>query len=98
MRLAQTSEWDAVVAFGLITDGGIYRHEFVANAVISGLVDASLATGVPVLSVVLTPQQQWDDDDADQRDFFLEHLKGKGREAAHSVVKTIALLRSIPAS
>ena len=95
-RLALSGAWDAVIAFGLITDGGIYRHDFVGNAVISGLVDVALATDVPVLSAVLTPQQRWDENDTAQRDFFLEHLKGKGAEAARSALATIELLHSIP--
>jgi len=33
-RLAETASYDAVVAAGLVVDGGIYRHEFVAEAVI----------------------------------------------------------------
>ena len=34
-KLAQSSQYDAIVAIGLVVDGGIYRHEFVAEAVIS---------------------------------------------------------------
>ena len=33
-RLAQTGRYDAIVACGLVVNGGIYRHEFVAAAVI----------------------------------------------------------------
>ena len=44
-------------ACALVVDGGIYRHEFVAAAVIDGLMRVQLDTGVPVLSAVLTPQR-----------------------------------------
>ncbi len=54
-KLAASGDYDAIVAFGLVVDGGIYRHDFVASAVIDGLMRAQLDTGVPVLSVVLTP-------------------------------------------
>jgi 6,7-dimethyl-8-ribityllumazine synthase len=54
--LAATGQYQAVVGCALVVDGGIYRHEFVAQAVVSGLMQAQLDTGVPVLSVVLTPQ------------------------------------------
>ena len=53
--LAETGRFDAIVAAGLIVDGGIYRHEFVADAVIGGLMRVQLDTGVPVFSCVLTP-------------------------------------------
>ena len=53
--LAETGRFDAVVACALVVDGGIYRHEFVAQAVLDGIVRVQLDTGVPVLSAVLTP-------------------------------------------
>ena len=54
-RLAESGRFDAVVACGFVVDGGIYRHDFVASAVISGLMSVQLETGVPMISVVLTP-------------------------------------------
>ena len=80
--LADTGDYDAIVTAGLVVDGGIYRHEFVASAVIDGLVRVGLDTGVPVLSVVLTPQQFHEH--ADHIDFFARHLVKKGEEAARS--------------
>ena len=38
-----------------MVDGGIYRHDFVARAVVSGLMQAQLATEVPMYSISLTP-------------------------------------------
>src|SRR5215217_297828 len=52
-RLAETGTYDAIVAAGLVVDGGIYRHEFVAEAVIGGLMQVQLETGVPIISAVL---------------------------------------------
>ena len=54
-RLAQSGRYAGIVAAGLVVDGGIYRHDFVAQAVVDGLMRAGLDTGVPVLSVSLTP-------------------------------------------
>jgi 6,7-dimethyl-8-ribityllumazine synthase len=54
-KLAKTGRYAAVCASGLVVDGGIYRHEFVAQAVLHGIVQTSLDTEVPVLSAVLTP-------------------------------------------
>src|SRR6266550_3593749 len=45
--LARTGRYDAIVAAGLVVNGGIYRHEFVAQAVINGLMQVQLETGVP---------------------------------------------------
>ena len=54
--LAKTRRYTAIVAAGLVVDGGIYRHEFVADTVIKALMDVQLRTEVPVFSAVLTPQ------------------------------------------
>jgi 6,7-dimethyl-8-ribityllumazine synthase len=54
--LAKSGRYAAIVAAGFVVDGGIYRNEFVAEAVIGGLMRVQLETGVPVISAVLTPQ------------------------------------------
>ncbi|MBI1245108.1 MAG: 6,7-dimethyl-8-ribityllumazine synthase [Alphaproteobacteria bacterium] len=88
-RLAQSGRHRAIVAAGLIVDGGIYRHEFVAHAVIDGLMRVQLDTGVPVLSMVLTPQN-FHEHEA-HYDFFVRHFVIKGTEAARACVRTIEL-------
>jgi 6,7-dimethyl-8-ribityllumazine synthase len=55
--LAATRRYAAVVAAAFVVNGGIYRHEFVAQAVVDGLMRAGMDTGVPVLSVSLTPHR-----------------------------------------
>ena len=47
-KLAGTGKYAVVVAAALVVDGGIYRHDFVAQAVVSGLMQAGLETEVPV--------------------------------------------------
>jgi 6,7-dimethyl-8-ribityllumazine synthase len=91
--LACSGRYDAVVAAGLVVDGGIYRHEFVAHAVITGLMDVQLRTGVPVLSAVLTPQHFHEHEDHQR--FFADHLIGKGREAAHACAATCAKVAAL---
>ena len=88
-RLAQTGRYLAVVTSGLVVDGGIYRHEFVAGAVISGLMQVQLETGVPVLSAVLTPQHFHEHDTHQQ--FFSEHFVVKGAEVANACAATLAV-------
>ena len=38
--LAKTGRYAGIVAAALVVDGGIYRHEFVAQSVVSGLMQA----------------------------------------------------------
>ena len=80
--LAGTGRYGAVAAAAFVVDGGIYRHEFVAQAVIDGLVRAGLDTGVPVLSVSLTPHQYQETAFHDR--VFRAHFIEKGREAARA--------------
>lgn len=93
--LADSGRYAAVVAAGLVVDGGIYRHEFVAQAVISGLMQVQLATGVPVLSAVLTPHHFHAAEE--HRKFFHEHFQIKGAEAAQACASTIRSLRGLNA-
>ncbi len=86
-QLAQSGRYRAVVGIGLVVDGGIYRHEFVAQAVIDGLMRVMLDTGVPVLSVVLTPHRFHEHEE--HRRFFAEHFVKKGKEAAEAVLKLL---------
>jgi 6,7-dimethyl-8-ribityllumazine synthase len=86
--LAKSRRYSAIVAAGFVVDGGIYRHEFVADAVISGLMWVQLETDVPIISAVLTPQRFHDHDE--HRKFFHEHFLVKGAEAATACAKTIA--------
>ena len=91
--LARSGRYDAIVACALVVDGGIYRHEFVAHAVIDGLMRVQLDTGVPVLSAVLTPKDFHEH--ADHLKFFSEHFIKKGAEAARACLATITALRKL---
>ena len=86
-RLALGGRYSAIVAAGLVVDGGIYRHDFVATAVINGLMQVQLETDVPVLSVVLTPHHYHEHDV--HQGFFGEHFVTKGREAATAALAVI---------
>jgi 6,7-dimethyl-8-ribityllumazine synthase len=87
-QLAATGEYAAVVATGLVVDGGIYRHDFVATAVIHGLMQVQLDTGVPVFSGVLTPHDFMSEGRAD---FFNEHFVIKGVEVAKACAETLGV-------
>lgn len=88
-RLAASGEYAAVVCAALVVDGGIYRHDFVAAAVVNGLMQVQLETGVPVFSVSLTPHHF--QPTPDHIGFYSEHFVKKGREAAEAVTQVLAL-------
>jgi 6,7-dimethyl-8-ribityllumazine synthase len=83
--LAKTGRYGAIAAAALVVDGGIYRHDFVAQAVVSGLMQVGLETEVPVLSVSLTPHQF--QETAHHVDIYRAHFVKKGEEAARAALR-----------
>jgi len=82
--LAATGRYAAVACAALVVDGGIYRHDFVAQAVVDGLMRAGLDTGVPVLSVSLTPHHF--QPTPHHIGVYKAHFVEKGREAAQAAL------------
>src|ERR1700733_12180102 len=91
--LAKTRRYTAIVAAGVVVDGGIYRHEFVSDTVIKALMDVQLRTEVPVFSAVLTPQQFHES--AAHFDFFRKHFVTKGVEVAEACANTLHSLERL---
>ena len=87
-KLALSGQYAAVVACGFVVNGGIYRHEFVADAVVGGLMQVQLETGVPTFSVVLTPLNFHESEE--HLKFFFDHFVVKGAEAARACVLTLS--------
>lgn len=94
-KLAETGDFDAIVAAGFVVDGGIYRHDFVAGTVIDALMRVQLDSSVPVISAVLTPHQ-FQETEA-HINFFKQHFVVKGREAARAALQIVANTRSLEA-
>lgn len=86
-RLAATHE--AVVVAALVVDGGIYRHDFVAAAVVNGLMQVQLETDTPMFSVSLTPHHFHAHEE--HHAYFKEHFLKKGCEAAEAVQMVLKL-------
>lgn len=82
--LAASGQYSAVAAAAFVVDGGIYRHDFVAQAVVDGLMRAGLDTGVPVLSVSLTPHHYQETEHHNA--IYRAHFVDKGREAAQAAL------------
>ena len=93
-KLGETGRFDAIVAAALVVDGGIYRHDFVAAAVVNGLMEAQMKTGVPVFSVSLTPHHFQPTNE--HVNFFGQHFLTKGAEAAQAVLGVASIDLSLP--
>ena len=85
--LAKTGKYAAIVAAGFVVDGGIYRHEFVSETIIGALMRIQLDTEIPIISVVLTPQNYHEH--SEHKTFFHSHFKVKGAEAAYACARTM---------
>lgn len=90
-RLAVSGEYDAVIALGAVIRGATGHYEFVAGQCASGLQQAQLATGVPVVFGVLT---------TDTIEQAIERAGtkagNKGFDAAATAIETADLLRQLP--
>lgn len=94
--LAKSGRYAAVVGCAFVVDGGIYRHEFVAETVVGALMQAQMEADVPVLSAVLTPHNFHESEE--HRAFFHAHFAVKGKEVANACVDIIAARNSTFAS
>ena len=92
--ITRTHRYAAVVASAFVVDGGIYRHEFVADTVVAGLMQAQMDADIPVLSAVLTPHNFQETEE--HRGFFRDHFKVKGCEAAEACLAILAVREAIP--
>lgn len=88
-QLARTGEYSAIICGAFVVDGGIYRHDFVAQAILDGIMRVNLDEGVPVLSVSLTPHHYHEI--KEHRNFFRKHMTQKGQEAAEAVKMLLGL-------
>ncbi|WP_394166638.1 6,7-dimethyl-8-ribityllumazine synthase [Neptunomonas phycophila] len=91
--LAKTGRYAAIACSALVVDGGIYRHDFVAQTVCNGLMQVQLETEVPVLTAVLTPHNFHEHDEHKQ--YFSRHFVQKGLELANAADGAIRLKASI---
>ena len=92
-RLARSGAYAGIVACALVVDGGIYRHEFVANTVVSTLMSLQLEMDVPIFSAVQTPHHFHEH--VEHRKYFHRHFAVKGTEVAQACVQTLAALEKV---
>ncbi len=90
LKAARSGEYDAVIALGVVIRGDTPHFEYVAGQAASGLMQASILTGVPVMFGVIT---------ADNVEQVIarcgEKADNKGYEAALSAVQTAVALSEI---
>jgi 6,7-dimethyl-8-ribityllumazine synthase len=84
---------DAVIALGCVIRGDTPHFEYVAGECARGLMDAGLATGVPVIFGVLTTETQAQ---AEERADVTR--MNKGRESMEAALEMIQLLAPPPRS
>jgi 6,7-dimethyl-8-ribityllumazine synthase len=90
-RLAASGEFDAVICLGAVIRGATGHYDFVAGNCASGIQQAQLETGVPVIFGVLT---------TDTIEQAIERAGtkagNKGFEAASTAIEMADLLRQLP--
>jgi len=85
-HMADSQQYDALIALGAIIRGETYHFEVVANESARGISEVQLNTGIPVANAVLTTE---DDDQA------LARMSIKGAEAAAVAIEMVNLLRAL---
>ena len=90
-RIASSGEVDAVVCLGAVIRGETAHFDFVAQQAASGIMKASLATGVPISFGVLTTE---DTQQAAER--AGGKLGNKGAEAADAAIEMANVLAALP--
>jgi 6,7-dimethyl-8-ribityllumazine synthase len=87
-KLANTGNYDALVALGAVVRGETYHFEVVSNESASGLMQVQLDTGIPIANGILTVDT---DAQAEAR------VAQKGRDCADVAVEMANLAKSIAA-
>jgi 6,7-dimethyl-8-ribityllumazine synthase len=90
--IAKQGRHDAIVVSGLIVDHGVYRHEFVAQSVMDSLMGIQLETEMPLIYGILTAQDFMSEG---REDYFFDHFKIKGSEAANACALTLKNIERI---
>jgi 6,7-dimethyl-8-ribityllumazine synthase len=85
-RMAETFEFDALIALGAVIRGETYHFEIVSNESASAIARVALETGIPVANGVLTTEN---DEQAEAR------AADKGRDCAQCAVEMANLVAAL---
>jgi 6,7-dimethyl-8-ribityllumazine synthase len=92
LKFAASGEYQAVIALGCVIRGDTPHFDYVAGECARGLMDAGLATGVPVIFGVLTTETQAQ---AEERAAITR--MNKGGESMEAALEMIELLQPFAA-
>ena len=84
--LAQTQQFDALIALGCIIRGETYHFELVANESGSAITQLALDHGLPIANAILTTENLPQ---------AVARQTGKGRDAARVAVEMALLMKSL---
>jgi 6,7-dimethyl-8-ribityllumazine synthase len=87
-RMAQSRNYDALVALGAVIRGETYHFEIVANESAAGLSSVQLEFGIPIGNGILTTETE---------DQALARAREKGRDAALAAIEMANLLSAVDA-
>jgi 6,7-dimethyl-8-ribityllumazine synthase len=85
-QMAETGEFDALIALGAVIRGETHHFEVVSNESAAAMSRVALETGVPVINGVLTTE---DEAQANER------AAGKGRDCAQAAVEMANLVAAL---
>ena len=85
-HMAQTHQFDALIALGAVIRGDTYHFEVVSNESARGVGEVQLHAGVPIANAILTTDT---DEQAEVR------MSVKGAEAALVAIEMVNLLRAV---
>jgi 6,7-dimethyl-8-ribityllumazine synthase len=85
-HMAQTHQFDALIALGAVIRGDTYHFEVVSNESARGVGEVQLHAGVPIANAILTTDT---DEQAEDR------MNVKGAEAALVAIEMVNLLKAI---
>lgn len=85
-KMAQSKEFDALIALGSVVRGDTYHFEVVSNEMAAGICRIALDMDIPIANAVLT---------TDTDDQALARMSVKGAEAARCAVEMANLLKRL---
>jgi 6,7-dimethyl-8-ribityllumazine synthase len=85
-RMAETYEFDALIALGAVIRGETYHFEIVSNEMAAAITRISVETGIPIANGVLTVDT---DEQARAR------AAGKGRDCAQTAIEMANLVAAL---
>jgi 6,7-dimethyl-8-ribityllumazine synthase len=90
-RLAASKKYVAVICLGAVIRGDTDHYDYVCLAATEGILQASLATGIPILFGVLTC-----DTDEQALDRAGGKAGNKGTDVAAAAMEMVSLLKQLP--